>query len=560
MSLPPQVPGQDPLARGARTFRRRQATMACAGAVAAALWLSPAAAQQQARQGRLTIAPASRDQMRDASSVVDSMRRGGELRLRTTREDPQVRGRTHQRLDQFYRGVRVFGADVAQQLVGGQVVSVYGNVYDNIDVDPSPSVDAERARGIVEAIAGTEIGHQPELTVLPREDGAYTLTWRVRAVTGLDVREHFVDAQTGGVVFDYSDLQTQSAVGRGTGVLGDSKKISVSEGGGQFTATDRLRPPNVNTYDLRGDYTRAIRYLNQLIQLTTNDLAGDSDNTWTDTAVVDAHVYVGWTYDYYFKRHARRGLDNRDLPLVNIVHPARRQDFQTNFSIVPDFYLNAGYYGGGVMVYGDGLPVGVTLVGGQLVDYFSGALDVVAHELTHGVTQYSSNLIYRNESGALNEAFSDIMGTAVEFFFQQPGSGTLRADYLCGEDIVRPGGIRSMENPLAFGDPDHYSRRFTGTADNGGVHTNSGIANQAFYLAIEGGTNRTSGLAVQGVGASNREQIERVFYRAFTQLLPANATFSVARAATTQAARDLFGANSNAERAVTQAWSAVGVN
>jgi thermolysin len=117
-----------------------------------------------------------------------------------------------------------------------------------------------------------------------------------------------------------------------------------------------------------------------------------------------------------------------------------------------------------------------------------------------------------------------------------------------------------MSNPQSMGDPDHYSRRFTGSADNGGVHINSGIANQAFYLAIEGGTNRTSGLAVQGVGGANREQIERVFYRAFTQLLPAGATFATARAATIQAARDLFPANNAVERAVTEAWTAVGVN
>ncbi len=141
-----------------------------------------------------------------------------------------------------------------------------------------------------------------------------------------------------------------------------------------------------------------------------------------------------------------------------------------------------------------------SLSGGQTVDFLSGALDIVAHELTHGVTDYTSSLIYQNESGALNEAFSDIMGTSVEFYFQQPGSGNLRADYLIGEDVFRPGGIRSMADPQAYGDPDHYSRRFTGTADNGGVHINSGIPNQAFYLAIEGGTNRTSGLSVQGVG------------------------------------------------------------
>jgi thermolysin len=176
------------------------------------------------------------------------------------------------------------------------------------------------------------------------------------------------------------------------------------------------------------------------------------------------------------------------------------------------------------------------------------------------VTDYTSALIYRNESGALNEAFSDIMGTSIEFFFQPAGSGLLHADYLLGEDVVTPGGIRSMAEPTAYGNPDHYSRRYTGPSDNGGVHSNSGIANQAFYLAIEGGTNRTSGMDVQGVGGANRDQIEKVFYRAFTQLMPSNSTFATARAATIQAARDLYGANSAAERAVTQAWTAVGVN
>jgi Zn-dependent metalloprotease len=180
--------------------------------------------------------------------------------------------------------------------------------------------------------------------------------------------------------------------------------------------------------------------------------------------------------------------------------------------------------------------------------------------LSHGVTEFSSNLIYLNESGALNEAFSDIMGTSAEFFFQPPGTGSRQADYLIGEDVIRPGGLRSMSNPAAYGDPDHYSKRFLGSEDNGGVHTNSAIASQAFYLAIEGGTNATSGRSVQGIGGANREQMEKVFYRGFTELLPANATFSVARAATIQAARDLYGAGGNVERAVTEAWTAVGVN
>ena len=194
------------------------------------------------------------------------------------------------------------------------------------------------------------------------------------------------------------------------------------------------------------------------------------------------------------------------------------------------------------MMFGEGLPAGYELVAsGQYVDYLSGALDVVAHELTHALTDYSSGLAYRNESGALNESFSDMLGTSAEFYYRAAGVHTQLADYLIGEDVIRSGGIRSMAEPSAFGDPDHYSRRFQGSADNGGVHTNSGIPNNAFYLAIEGGVNRTSGLRVQGVGAANREQIEKVFYRAFVSLLPSNATFRLARVATIQSARDLYG-------------------
>ena len=358
---------------------------------------------------------------------------------------------------------------------------------------------------------------------------------------------------------DYSDRKGQSAVGRATGVLGDLKKISVHASSGQFQTTDELRPPVIQTYDLRGDPVRTDAFLVGRVNLGSSDLASDTDNDWTDGPVGDAHIYAGYTYDYFFKRFARKGLNNADIKIQTLVHPVRRADLQTYIDNYTDFFLNAFYDGGGVVVLGEGLPPGFT-AGGQSWDYLAGALDIVAHELTHGVTEYSSDLIYRNESGALNEAFSDVMGASVEFFFQPAGNGPLRADYLMGEDVIRPGGLRSLENPGINGDPDHYSKRYTGTEDGGGVHINSTIPSHAFYLAIEGGTNRTSGLSVQGVGSGNREQIEKVFYRAFTQLLPANATFAVARATTIQAARDLYGANSAAERAVTQAWTAVGVN
>ena len=154
------------------------------------------------------------------------------------------------------------------------------------------------------------------------------------------------------------------------------------------------------------------------------------------------------------------------------------------------------------------------------------------------------------------------MAASVEFFFQPPGDGPLRSEYLIAEDIARGTtiGIRSMANPNGYGHPDHYAIRFTGASDGGGVHINSSIPNHVFYLAVEGGTNRVSGITVEGVGSQNRLQIETVFYRAVTQLLPSRADFAAARSATIQAARDLYGDGSPAQRAMAEAWTAVGVN
>jgi thermolysin len=509
----------------------------------------------------ITIDARSPTQLRDWDRELDGRLRQGELRVRDSREDTLIAGRIHQRSDQFYKGVRVFGGDVARQSLRGATESAFGTLYEGIDLDPSPAIDEERARAAVEALTGSPIDPptRAELVILPLDGNQYALAWRLRVKRRNDARQYFIDARTGALLLDFSDRKTQSAVGRAIGVLGDSKKISVSRATGRFMTADELRPPTIQTYDMQGNPGRVDDFLLGHFALSTTDLATDSDNDWTDAAVDDAHVYAGYTYDYFFKRFGRHGLNNADIRIQSLVHPVRRIDFRTYVDEFPDFFINAFYDGNGVMVYGEGLPAGVTL-GGQTWDYLAGALDVVAHELTHGVTEYTSNLIYRNESGALNEAFSDMMGTGAEFYFQRAGTGTLKADYLLAEDVVRPGGLRSMENPGAFGDPDHYSKRYLGSEDGGGVHTNSGIPNHAFYLAVEGGTNRTSGLSVQGVGAANREQVEKVFYRAFTQLLPSNATFSVARAATIQSARDLYGSGSPAERAVTQAWIAVGVD
>ena len=383
----------------------------------------------------------------------------------------------------------------------------------------------------------------------------------------------FVDANTGAELLRFSELQTQSAIGTGRGLVGDTKKLSVRSTAGAFVADDRLRPPSLLTYDMRNNLLRTLNVLDGFVPLSVSDLATDTDNAWTDIPAIDGHAYIGYTYDYYFKRHGRRSLDNRDRPIITLINGVSQQ---AALALPPDFFftfaVNAFWCGDcgpgnvGVMYFGNGFPASAGTLDGQVWTYLAGSLDVAAHELTHGVTESSSGLIYLDESGALNEAFSDIMGTSAEFFYQPVGSGIGQADFLIGEDSIRaPGGaglvgIRSMSNPAAFGDPDHYSIRFTGSSDNGGVHINSGIVNHAFYLAIAGGTNRVSGLPVTGVGIANIEQMEKVFYRAFVFLLPANATFATARAATIQAARDLYGTTGPVVNAVTQAWTAVGVN
>jgi bacillolysin len=529
----------------------------------------------QSQVKALTVAPTTIAAVRDWDVTVNRMVRAHELEVRRTRSDTLLPGRTIEQLDQYFQGVRVWGGSVSRQLIGSQAVSVFGQLYADIAVDVVPTLTQDEAKAAVERIGGAELGpaRLPELVILPTEN-AFRLVWVGEVFTLADSLRIFLDAKSGAVVQTYSTRQHQGRtvnVGHGIGVLQDTKKVSSSPFAGTFVASDPLRPPTLNTYNMQSNLGRVLQFLNGIVQLIPSDLGSDSDNDWTDGAVVDAHVYAGFTYDYYFKRFGRRGLDNNNIRILSLVHPVSRDAFFTaSLDVIGTFYINAFYAGSGVMVYGEGLPPGVFLSTLQRVNYLAGALDVVGHELTHGVTQYSSNLEPINEPGALNESFSDMMGTSIEFFYQPAGSGSRQADYLIGEDVFTPvlpgglAGIRSMENPGLFGQPDHYSKRVilppTPENDDGGVHINNGIPNQAFYLAIEGGTNRTSGIRVQGVGGANREQIEKVYYRAFVQLMPSNATFSMARAITLQAAQDLYGVNSPPYNAVRDGWTAVGVN
>jgi bacillolysin len=524
-----------------------------------ALLIVASVASAGERSGRVaaTAEPAVRDWARRVERLLDAR----QLAVRTVRDDTMIAGRRHERLTQLYRGVPVWGGELAMQSDASGPLTVFGDYFQEIELDTTPRLRAAEVERLVEQRGGHPFGRRggPELMVLPLEAGGYRLVYRVRTLFAepFAIRQSFYDAGSGALLREYDDLRRQAA-GIGTGVLGDRKKISVTQANGSWQSNDKLRPPAISTYDFRFNLSRFYEFANSSAPASAlfraGDFGSDDDNDWTDGALVDAHVYAGYTYDYYYKRFGRHGLDNADITVHSVTHPFRREDWRSWWYLL----ANAMYVGEGIMFYGDGLPYNVT-ISGQHYNYMAGALDIVAHELTHGVTEYSSGLVYQGEPGALDEAFSDIMATGVEFAFQPE-----KADYLLGEDVVTPGGGRSMQNPMAYGDPDHYSVRYIGRTndendDYGGVHTNSGIANHAFYLAIEGGRHRL-GATVEGVGAANREQIERVFYRGFTAFLTPLATFAQARAATLQAARELYGAGSPAERAVTQAWNAVGVN
>ena len=547
----------------------RRASIGAVLAMTATLVVSPHPAGQGPSFSAIRATAANIDALRDWDIRVDRMARSGDLRRRDEHEDTIMPGRRHERLEQRYQGVPVWGGDIARQTDRGTTVSIFGSLYEGIDIGTEPTLTPEAARDVIARLSGVDLGGRlPELIILPLDGGGFALTYRDQAISPDEASVYFIDAMDGRVRLKYNLFENQSAVVEGTGVLGDRKKVSVRSQSGTFLAADALRPPAILTYDMRGNLTAALNALNGVTALTTANLAQDPSTSWLDGPNVDGHTFEGYTYDFYFKKFGRRGLDNNNTRIIGITHPVRAQDILIQpGGIVGTYYLNAFYCptcgsdGRGMMVYGEGSgSIQFTCSGSPAftVRNFAGSLDVVAHELSHGVTAYSSNLIYLNESGALNEAFSDIMGTNVEFF-ARPAN----ANYLMGENLAAvptPCLVRSLQDPLGFGSPDNYSIRFTGSSDNGGVHINSTIASHAFYLAIESGTNRTSRLAVQGVGSTNREQIEKVFYRGFTQLLPSNATFSLARAATIQAARDLYGINSAPERAVTQAWTAVGVN
>ena len=539
-------------------MRGFQQLILCA-AVAAVVFAgtSPILGQAQVQNGRSIAFAAAEDTLRSALTHVEAMLTNGELDIASVRADSVISGRAVERLGQFHQGLPVFGGQVVRQMDGRSHVSVTGRLYETLNVDVSPALTVERAGefAIASVGPGGNVRGEATLGILPVPNG-YRLAYRMLVLSDWAIRDVFVDADTGAILLSLNGIHTQAAIGQGSGIFGTLRKMSTNQTTSTFQAVDKLRPAEAFTLAFPGTPARLNLFLQTLV-LFNSDVATDTDNFWTDGPAVDAHVYQGWVHDYYFKRFGRQGMDDDNIEVDSIVHPLSRSEVNRQPPDIVGTYINNAFYCcNGLLVFGDG--------DARTFTFLAGGFDVVAHEWTHGVTDFTSELIYRDESGALNEAFSDIMGTSMEFYYQPVGSGRDQADWLIAEEVYlpSPGYLRSLADPAAKGYPNHYSlRRFIGTdTDDGGVHFNATIATHAFYLATAGGRNSVSGISVTGVGLGNIERMEKIFYRAFTQLMTPNSRFSDARQATLQAASDLYGAGSNERSQVELAWTAVGVN
>lgn len=262
----------------------------------------------------------------------------------------------------------------------------------------------------------------------------------------------------------------------------------------------------------------------------------ENDPPANDRQVNEAFDHSGTTYDFFHTVFGRTSIDDRGMRLDASVHYSTRYD-------------NA-FWNGMQMVYGDG--------DGTVFQRFTKCLEVVAHELTHGVTQFEAALQYQDQPGALNESFSDVFGSLTrQWKLRQTAD---RADWLIGAGLftkqIKGVALRSLKAPgTAYDDPQlgkdpqpaHMRDYYRGTDDNGGVHINSGIPNHAFYLVAA------------RLGGNAWERAGRIWYDTLTTQLRPTSDFAAMARATIQSAQQRFGATSVERAAVTDAWTEVGV-
>lgn len=477
------------------------------------------------------------------------------IELRMARERTDDLGMHHVRAEQTFRGLKIRGAELMAHFdAKGTLHVVDANLVTQLDlatIEPSLSrPDAEKAaRAHYHAVlrdlpAGhpteelsveeTElvidapslrVGTNGETARAPRL--AYHLTLRGHDDNHASRVDYTIDALTGEVLNAFDNLQTVQASSKGA--LGDNRTFEVTQAGAVYQLVDMSRTPNgIKTYTANGSQSRP----GTMLTAPQPNAVWDGQAPKAPGAAVDAHFFAGLVYDFYKTKLARNGINGQDAAIISTAH------FGQN-------YANA-FWDGNQMTYGDG--------DGVVLKSLAAGLDVIAHELTHGVTQFESNLTYQGQSGALNEAMSDIIAAFVEAGFQADPV----KNWQVGEVVGVKGPLRDMAHPGAVSQkqPTHMQEFITTNQDNGGVHINSGIVNNAAYLMTVGGTNDRSKVVVsRGLGI---EKSTKLWYRMNQQYLMASSDFKAAADASMSAATDI-GLSTDEQNIVDCAWKAVGV-
>ncbi len=451
--------------------------------------------------------------------------------LRLTRLYRDSRGYSHLRYSQSYRGIPVWGAGLILHLdERGAVSSMDGKYIPSpAGLQPTPRIDSTRAvavaRRALDLPAGLDLPSSATLVIHADGNGRPpVLAWQVTLEISLARRMvTLVDAASARPIFSYNAARGISVAGSGQDTLGNIRSFNVwKEREGEYHLIDTVRMGATIDDPVTGDTPKGvIRILDarngeqDLFPVVSRSATGG----WLREGV-NAAFNISAAYDYFLDKHQRNSLDGEGGSITAIV---RVGEDVTNAHFLPDR---------GWLAFGDG-------------DNVSGSLDIVAHEYTHGITSNSSGLIYLNQSGALDEALSDIFGEVVEH--ATFGSN----DWILGSQMQDPGLTRNMKQPatLEWSPGKPYPTRMSEYValpledDNGGVHVNSSIINRAFYLLAEGMDN-----AIGIVPAA------QIFYRANTVHLLPRSGFADMRRAAIQAAQELYPAKA---ALVTAAFDAV---
>jgi len=442
----------------------------------------------------------------------------------------------HTRLQQMHEGVPVFGGEAIVHLNSdASIFTVTDSLITNVNVRTTPDLSATEAVDRATSLYGCSdcltSAPKVDLWILRRNDKDH-LVYRVQLDREDGSKEtsmpvYFIDAHTGKKVWHYNNLQT--VAGSGSTFYAGTVALDVYFKSPSYYLEDIARKQG--TFTFKNGTTSAYR-----ITSTSTAFAKD--------AAIDAQFGATKTYDYYKNVHGRNGIDAAGGPayytsadgvtglISSVVH------YSTNY--------NNAYWNSQFMTYGDGDGSTFTPLT---------TVDICGHEMTHGVTERTANLTYSNESGALNESMSDVLGSMVERYTFGESAKT----WMIGEDAYTPGtagdALRYMDDTHRGSQPDHYSEKVNTTSDNGGVHTNSGISNYVFYLVAKGGTHHLGG-SVTGIGA---DKAAAIWYKALTTYMTASTNFAAARTATENAASAIYGASSAEKTSVSQAWYVCGV-